>query len=392
MIPNNNLSVLPFYKAKSDQNARKWWVGKVYPLFTPIGRLLPFQIQRPHRTSYAKGVLLSNEDYDTGYLTARGDWRQDNTTPAQVAVYNVTGKQRVYVENLPKPYLTPGQFILITANIVFKVNGIFIIAVAKPEEYYNGVIDIPAGATDMYIQAYNQQVGELSVSVYDVALETQKLTTFEIYHTNGELYGDASAIAPDVPVKALADNTDVIVYNGYELATDWDLGQYYIKLSDGVDTWYSEVFTIVQDTAGFLKLEWWDDEDFKMDAGTIVYTEPEFKNVLYLCSDIAKPEYDFDDEVIERDGYTFPVKQVSAKRYRFSFFAPEYLLDVLRFVRMSDYVRISKDGQTYTNIDSFLITPEWEKNGDIAAVDAEFTTATVAKKNGRGYITASVNE
>lgn len=40
------------------------------------------------------------------------------------------------------------------------------------------------------------------------------------------------------------------------------------------------------------------------------------------------------------------------------------------------------------NLDTFLITPEWEDNGDVASVEAEFDTATVAKKIGLGYIKA----
>ncbi len=54
---------------------------------------------------------------------------------------------------------------------------------------------------------------------------------------------------------------------------------------------------------------------------------------------------------------------------------------------MSDYVNIYSRGEKYT-VDSFLISPEWEENGDIAAVSAEFETATVAKKVGVGYIRA----
>ena len=31
----------------------------------------------------------------------------------------------------------------------------------------------------------------------------------------------------------------------------------------------------------------------------------------------------------------------------------------------------------------------WEDNGDVASVDAEFDTATVAKKIGRGFVTTT---
>lgn len=267
MIPNNNFSVLPFYTSIEQQNARKWWMyGKVYPLFTPAGFLLPFQIMRDHRS---------------------------NT-----------------------------------------------------------------------------------------------ISVFRIYTKDGQLVGDYSARISEMgfAIKSFT-SYDVIVFSGQlPILTQFDNGQYYAELGDGIQTWYSETFTVVNDISGYLKLEWWDVEDFIMDAGVIVYTEPAFKNVLYLCSDIAKPEYDFSEDIIERDGYTFPVKQVSEKRYRFSFLASEYLLDVLRFVRMADYARITKDGQTWHDLDTFLISPEWEDNGDVAVVDAEFTTATVAKKNGIGYI------
>ena len=40
-----------------------------------------------------------------------------------------------------------------------------------------------------------------------------------------------------------------------------------------------------------------------MDAGTIVYKNPAFKNVLYLQSDLAKPEYPFEEEGETREDF-----------------------------------------------------------------------------------------
>lgn len=169
--------------------------------------------------------------------------------------------------------------------------------------------------------------------------------------------------------------------------TQFANGQYYATISDGTQTWYSEMFTVVNDIEPYLKITWWDVDDFTMDAGTIVYTNPTFKNVLYLKADIAKPEYPFEEEGETRDGYFFPTKQISEKRYRFNFLASEYLLDVMRFIRMADFAEIEYNNQRYS-LDTFLITPEWEDNGDVAAVEAVFDTATVAKKIGLGYIKA----
>ena len=163
-------------------------------------------------------------------------------------------------------------------------------------------------------------------------------------------------------------------------------GIYYMALSDGVQTWYSEMFTVVQDVSAYLKIQWWDVENLVFDAGQIVYTEPNYKNTLYLCTELGKPEYEFEEDGEERDGYFFPEKQISVKTYKCTILAPEYLCDVMRFIRMADYIHITdKYGREY-DCDTFLITPKWETQGDLASVEIEFKTNTVVKKIGRGYI------
>ena len=52
---------------------------------------------------------------------------------------------------------------------------------------------------------------------------------------------------------------------------------------------------------------------------------------------------------------------------------------------MADFVTIEANGRTYKP-DTFLITPEWENNGDAASVEAQFDTETVAKKLGKGFV------
>ena len=272
MIPNNNLSVLPFYTSLDQQNARKWWMyGRVYPLFTPAGFFLPFQIMVPH-----------------------------DTTPALLS------------------------FLLYDAN------------------------------TD-------QLISVITSSLTNTGLVTKQFASL---------------------------GYDIVVYPGQLPALNaLENGRYYIVASVRGISYYSDVFTVVNDIEPYLKITWWDVEDFTMDAGTIVYTNPAFKNVLYLQTDLAKPEYPFEEEGETRDGYFFPTKQISEKRYRFNFLASEYLLDVMRFIRMADFAEIEYHGQRYS-LDTFLITPEWEDNGDVAAVEAVFDTATVAKKIGLGYVKA----
>lgn len=216
------------------------------------------------------------------------------------------------------------------------------------------------------------------------------ISRVRLYDKNGALVQDITQYMKDVGLQIVRFSNlgyDVIVFPAnLPLPINQFDGVYYLTLSDGVQTWYSEMFTVVQDVKPYLKIEWWDAENFVFDSGQIVYQNPAFKNVLYLNTELGKPEYQFNEEVETRDGYFFPEKQISEKTYKCTTLAPEYLCDVMRFIRMADYVRITdKYGRIY-NADSFLITPKWQTQGDLASVEIEFETNTVAKKIGRAVI------
>lgn len=220
---------------------------------------------------------------------------------------------------------------------------------------------------------------------------SRNITGAQLYDKNGVLFADITTALKEtglqiVPFASLG--YDVIVYPSLlPFAIDTPDGIYYARMTDGVNVWYSEMFTIVGDLSGYLKIEWYDVENFVFDAGQIVYQNPKFHNVLYLSTELGKPEYTFEEEGETRDGYFFPEKQISEKTYRCMALAPEYLCDVMRFIRMSDKVFVTdKYGRQY-DCDTFLITPKWQTQGDLASVEIEFETATVAKKIGRGYIT-----
>lgn len=220
---------------------------------------------------------------------------------------------------------------------------------------------------------------------------SRNITGAQLYDKNGVLFADITTALKEtglqiVPFASLG--YDVIVYPSLlPFAIDTPDGIYYARMTDGVNVWYSEMFTIVGDLSGYLKIEWYDVENFVFDAGQIVYQNPKFHNVLYLCTELGKPEYTFEEEGETRDGYFFSEKQISEKTYRCMALAPEYLCDVMRFIRMSDKVFVTdKYGRQY-DCDTFLITPKWQTQGDLASVEIEFETATVAKKIGRGYIT-----
>ena len=395
MIPNNNLSVLPWYSSIEQQNARKWWIyGRIYPLFTPAGFLLPFQVMRnaiEEQQYVPVGDELEYTDFEQGVGIAVYDGGSFDLERADGTVewYDLDGSiDKLYFLNLPAGVFFPTADF--TANVVFVDEHDTVIAyhnlIAGAGIGYNGGVDVPAGAVRVYVQ-YELDGFSGNVSVYEATTETipDPIVEFKIYTKDGVLVGNFSnEIGPQISIKNKGA-IDVIVYAGLLPFANLANGQYYAVMTDGTNTWYSEIFTVINDISPYLKIEWWDVEDFEMDGGVIVYDNPKFKNVLYLKADIAKPEYVFEEEGETRDGYFFPVKQISEKKYRFGFIASEYLLDVMRFIRMADFAQITKNGQTW-KLDTFLITPEWESNGDVANVTAEFETATVAKKLGFTYI------
>lgn len=222
------------------------------------------------------------------------------------------------------------------------------------------------------------------------ATRTNGITSVKLYDKTGAEVADITQKMQETGLQIVRFESrgyDVIVYPAIlPMPINQFDGIYYLTITDGVDTWYSEMFTAVQDVSCYLKIEWYDVENLMFDAGTIVYQNPTFRNVLYLNTELGKPEYGFTDEGEDRDGYFFPIKQISEKTYKCVILAPEYLCDVMRFIRMADIVKVTdRYGRVY-DCDTFLITPTWQTQGNLASVEIEFQTDTVVKKIGRGYI------
>lgn len=183
----------------------------------------------------------------------------------------------------------------------------------------------------------------------------------------------------------IGDEYDVLVYSGEELpAGSIPEGSYYLHAMDNSgNDWFSDIFAATSDIENYMLIEWWDKEDFDFDGGRIVYGG--FVNKLYVKSELGKPEYTYEEEGEERDGLFYPSKQLSTKTYRFSFLASEAVCDALRFARLSENVYITDSFGNRHRADSFLMTPEWQEQGDLANIVVEFTSASIAKKLGLGY-------
>ena len=232
--------------------------------------------------------------------------------------------------------------------------------------------------------------------VYPLYVPVGQLPTWQICVASGSLssvslYKKDGTYVTSVNTSSVGSKSvgDYLVYYhlGWTTSIYSGEGQYYLAVTIGNVTYYSDVFTAVADITPYLKVLWWDDEDFVMDGGAIAYFlgTTYFKNVVYLNTQLGKPEYEYEEEGAKRDGLFFPEKMISEKTYKFNFLANEPLCVVMRFARMADHVEVTDRYSTKYTCDTFLITPKWETQGNLASVDAEFQTNMVAKRIGRSF-------
>ena len=238
------------------------------------------------------------------------------------------------------------------------------------------------------------QAGMLLPFQIQRAHRNNAISQVRLYRKDGSLVGTLTQAMTEAGLQIVpfsAYGYDIILFPAvFPISqVNWMDGQYYLTVRDGVQMWYSEIFTVVQNISSYLKIEWYNDDDLVFDGGRFVFNNPQFHNFLYFATEVGKPEYTFEEEGESRDGFFFPEKQLSEKRYKCTILAPEYLCDVMRLIRMCDHVRVTdKYGRIY-DCDQFLITPEWQEQGDLASVEIEFETDTVVKKIGRGYTVPS---
>ena len=234
--------------------------------------------------------------------------------------------------------------------------------------------------------------------IYPLVIYKNMLLPFQFCVSSGtsvseaKLYTIGNVLVADILSNLKENGLVVKSYTGFKLVKYPGVlpvnaikheGQYYIRLRlNSGKYFYSDIFTVYNRVDDYLELEYSNSYNFELKNGIIDFSD-NFKFKCYIPAQIGKPEYDFEEEATERMGYTFIESQVSKKLYKFTFLAPEYLCDALRIVRLCNDKQITSKGQVY-DLTTFNMKPEWEEQGDLAAVECEFETDTVISNIG-GY-------
>lgn len=212
---------------------------------------------------------------------------------------------------------------------------------------------------------------------------------FKVYYNGDEQYWESLFSSAGLEISTI-DTYKVLSFVPTSVNLNLAIGMYFLKITfdEGTEI-YSDVFKCVTDAelSKLTTIEWSCREDVSFSGGLIPYGTKGFFNRVYLDTDIGMPSYEFEEEGQERLGYFFPIKQISYKKFNFAFYAPEYLCDAMRLIRLSDNIVITDSLNREYSATQFLMEVDWLEQGHYAGVKAEFTTDTVVKAIAKSFST-----
>lgn len=230
----------------------------------------------------------------------------------------------------------------------------------------------------------------------DYLVPFQLYFTRDVVSTSGNITLDIKRVNDDVTVKSFTLNHSfihtpeyVIIKFPEQQITALPLGLYYYKVTyqetddsgiaqgEALEA-YSDIISIMDDESDFVRLEYWNASDIITNGYTISFAD-NFKFVSYIHSTIAKPDYEFEEELTKRLGYKFIETQVSTKVYKFNYLATEANCDAMRIARMCDYIKFTTSLDVYNALYmSFEVA--WQDYGDVANLTVEFETDTIIQR------------
>lgn len=197
---------------------------------------------------------------------------------------------------------------------------------------------------------------------------------------------------PGLSLQNIGTNTNVI-YDGVAqyVGATFAPGVYYsimeIDPSTGANyTLYSEEYSTIQNIDSLLKLSWWHAENFTHENGEIYYSTPTtYKNFFYFGEELGRPDYVNQDQVQERNGIVFPVRQISYKQLKFVVVVTEGILDVIKIINQHHYKQVEYKGKTYS-INWLTYAYNWLQNGDVASVEIRLRVGASAALTGTAQV------
>lgn len=230
-----------------------------------------------------------------------------------------------------------------------------------------------------------------SVSIFDITLYGLKTGAATVLYT----FGGAQNL-PGFSVVTVGDDR-TLIYDGINQFTGGitvPQGEYYIRLRYGLTGQfeaYSEVFGMEELVAEQLKLSWWHNENLAHEGGAYVFPIP-YKHFMYIRTEMARPKMIYEDEVQNRSGYIFKLKQTRIKELTFTFVATEGVLDVISLVNHHHNIRVEYKGDEYEIVD-FKASEDWSiSKGDLCKVVVVMRSGVVTTSVGSPTVQAEYSD
>ena len=182
---------------------------------------------------------------------------------------------------------------------------------------------------------------------------------------------------------------DAIIYNGAVQTPDISglpFGYYYLTVSDGTITWYSEVFELEPESTI--------DATFPASCGTLGYAKLEYSPGctisetihvdsnsfrLLLPVDLGQPDYEYkpDSEDDGQGGVVTLYKRLE-KRWKFFIIGPEYMADALAAVQMMGSVSLNFEAGDFIVCRDVKVDVDWT-TPCFARITFEFSADILSK-------------
>lgn len=400
---SRNYVVLSFYNAVGTD--RSFYIESFVSSSTPYFLLNPDTVYQSNFTSSVDGwTIFGSGTASLSY--AANELVLTYNSESQVSIRRALSYTNEYIENIAiEVKANQGvlyQYILIGKN--GSGGSLYRSVVVNHDFDTDGNFDVEIENTDNWAEFTDillvmRANGETTTEFSDITLDIleQCVPASPNVWSTAELIDVKTGVATDIATYMNA-NTEVLTYSEYQvaiydasvnLASNLDSGFYYIHLYDGDTHYYSEVFLACGELSEYIKIEWWSDNDIIFEDGRIAYSSG-FINTMYVEGDIGKPQYLYEIEEEERNGYKFVEKVVSFKRFNFDILIPEAIADVLSRLPNHEYVTIVSESITYRATKVEILEPEWEGKGDLTIFRIEFETYTVMSTGAR--VAGTINE
>ena len=224
-------------------------------------------------------------------------------------------------------------------------------------------------------QAFRQDKCNGNLHTYEIQTSLRRFPPFEIRTTacsgtacSGdvwELYDTSDNLIYDLETQySICDFLDfdiedwflTIQYDGTaDFAIDLPAGQYYIKADLGACVFYSEIVTICAIPLA-VNIVTYATDRLTLNYGNtcnldnIYYTEWFINRVIFPNRiGLTKPEYEIEKVATPLDGYLNIEKVTTKKKYKFTFYAPEFMADAMNLLPSHNRIWITdKFGDTAT--------------------------------------------